>query len=182
MPMLVSRNRPETADNTAQVFPIVWSVLWNIYALLWFQFRFRLWKSFGSGSGSGYHSSPKTKQLHKIFPFQCQKQLISQKVGHSFLIFWLFYYILCWIQIQIRFWNRTRNKIQNLNRNGFRFRYGKMLRFLRFRIRLHNNARNSFIFWLPSQHYLFGRGWQNCVFKFRLVHYLRTFRTTNLFF
>jgi hypothetical protein len=52
--------------------------------------RFRLWKSFGSGSesgsgsGSGQYlaqfSKTKNKKLHKILPFKCQKQLISQKV------------------------------------------------------------------------------------------------------
>jgi hypothetical protein len=31
--------------------------------------------------------SEKTKKIPKILPFQCQKQLISQKVGLSFFIF-----------------------------------------------------------------------------------------------
>jgi hypothetical protein len=78
---LVNRNQPKLA-----------AVLWNRNDLL--RFRFRLWKSFGSGFGSGsdsgsgsrhtYYSFPKTTEVHKILPFLFQKQLISQKVGLSF--------------------------------------------------------------------------------------------------
>jgi hypothetical protein len=32
----------------------------------------------------------KTNKLHKLLPFECQKQLISQKVGFSFKIFYSF--------------------------------------------------------------------------------------------
>ncbi len=42
--------------------------------------------------------------------------------------------ILCWIRIQIRL----------RNRNAFRFRQGKMLRFLRFRFRFHNRFKVFF--------------------------------------
>ncbi len=49
----------------------------------------------------------RNRKSNKILPFQCQKQLVSHKVGLSFSIFWLFYYILCWIRIQSGFRSGT---------------------------------------------------------------------------
>ncbi len=86
------------------------TVLWNRNDLL--RFRFRLWKSFGSGSGSGY---PKTKKLHKILPFQCIRSMLFSRKLASLFWFFYFFYILCGMRIQIRFRNR--------NRNAFRFRF-----------------------------------------------------------
>jgi hypothetical protein len=108
-----------------------------------FGFPFRLWKVFVPAPVPVpdpdiiWHSFPKTKKLHKILTFQCQKQLISQKVGLPFLIlFYFFHYILCWIRIR--------------NRNAFRFmfREGKKLRFLQFLFRLHNTGFESTRIWI----------------------------------
>ncbi len=63
--------------------------------------------------------------------------------GLYFFIFWLLYYILCWIRSKYGFWNR--NHIWNrtsLNILRFRLRWGKNLRFLQFRFRFHNTAGN----------------------------------------
>jgi len=71
----------------------------------WFRFRvFRLWNGFCSGSGSGSGSRQqfsKNQKNHKILPFQCQKQIISQKVVLHFSIFYFLLHFM-WILIQIR--------------------------------------------------------------------------------
>ncbi len=78
------------------------AVLWNRNNLLRFRFRFWLWKSFGAGSGSSsssrqyFSTVSKKKNLHKILPFQYQKQLNFQKVGLSvfdFLTFFITFYV-----------------------------------------------------------------------------------------
>jgi hypothetical protein len=69
------------------------------------QFRFRLWKSFESGSGSDfgkvlipvpdpdniYDSFPRIKNLYKILPFQCQKQHYFPKSWPLILDFFYFF-------------------------------------------------------------------------------------------
>ncbi len=50
-----------------------------------FRFRFRTQTIFSTVF--------KKRKFHKVLPFQCQKQLISQKVGLSFLIFFLLFII-----------------------------------------------------------------------------------------
>ncbi len=123
----------------------IFAVLWNRNDLLrfrfrrsfgWFrfrprfQFRFRIQTIFNP-------VFQKRKKFHKILSFMSEDAYcISQKVGLSFLILLNFLkYILCWIQIQIKF----RNPIRSRNRNAFRFQFrqDKKIRFLRFRFWLH---------------------------------------------
>ncbi len=126
-----------------KTIPMLQPVLCSRIDLL--RFRFRLCKSFGSGSfrriQTIFSSFQTTKFFFKILPFQCQKQ-------HYFLDSWplifdflTFSYNICWIRIQIRF----RNRIRNRNAFRFRFRQGKNLRILRFRPRLqvHNTGYNT---------------------------------------
>ena len=83
------------------------------------RFRFRLWKSFSSGSRLRVRFRTQTifsaffyYKLYKILPFLCQKQLgTSQKVGLWFFIFSGFFITLyvgsgskIRFRIQTRFW------------------------------------------------------------------------------
>ncbi len=84
-------------------------MLWNHSDLL--RFRFRLWASFGSGSGSRQYLAhcSNNKNLEKILPFQCQNQHYSPESRPLIFDFLTFYSILFRIRIQIRFRNRIRN-------------------------------------------------------------------------
>jgi hypothetical protein len=66
-------------------------LLWNRKDLLRFRFWLQLWKSSGSGCGSRQYSAlfSKNKKLHKILPFQCQKELISRNLASHFFIFFI---------------------------------------------------------------------------------------------
>ncbi len=86
--------------------------------------KFRLWRSFGSGSGSGSRQYlaqfSKNKKLHKILPYNVRSSLLPRIWPLVFDFFDFFYYILCWIRIHIRFRNR--------NQNRFRFRLPNTVR------------------------------------------------------
>jgi hypothetical protein len=55
------------------------------------RFRFRLWKSFCSGSGSRQYLAQFSNNKKQNLSFQCQKRIISQKVC---LLFRLFYFYI----------------------------------------------------------------------------------------
>jgi hypothetical protein len=155
---------PTGPGNQTPAFRVVLycTVLWNRNDLL--SFRFRLWKSLGSGSSSGsgsgsgsdhvsgsrqyfLHSFSTTKKGYKILHFQLQKQQYFPESSISFLIFELFYpfyvgYMLGTDPNRLR--NRIRNRNLNWirNRNAFRirFRLGKKLRFLQNQYWFHNTG------------------------------------------
>jgi hypothetical protein len=78
------------------------------------QFRFRLWKIFGSGSGSGSRQFlAQFSKNERTAQYLAFSMLEAAYFSESWpLIVDFFYYIFCLIQIKIRFWNR----------NAFQFR------------------------------------------------------------
>ncbi len=76
-------------------------MLWNRND--WLHFRFRLWKSFGSGSRQYLAQFPTIKIAQNLAFSMSEAPYFSESWPAFFDFFWLFYYILCWIRIQIRF-------------------------------------------------------------------------------
>ncbi len=76
-----------------------------------------------------YQFFNKNKIVQKSCLSDVRSSIISQKSGLSFLIFFLFYTILCRIQIQIRLRNQTQNRLRKRNRGAFRFRFRQGTKF-----------------------------------------------------
>ncbi len=97
-------------------------VLWNRNDLQRFWFRIR--KSFGSGSkfGSGLYLAVFSKKCKKILPFKVASSFVYQEFVILLMILWLF-----WLMHLSPETETIRNAF------WFRFRWGKKLRFQRFR-------------------------------------------------
>ncbi len=105
------------------------------------RFRFWLWKALAPvpipDPENFKHSYQKTKNLHKILSFQCQKQLISKKAGLSFF---LLHFMLDLDPNPVPEPVSEQVRNHNVSRFGSGSAKTKKLRFLWSRLRLHKNA------------------------------------------